>query len=452
MHASVTSGRRAGFGFAAAVLAMFMAQLDGMAVAAALPALATDLGADLTGDGLGGIAGVTAAYLVTVTVTTPLHGRLGDRYGRRAALLASIGVFALGSVACAIAPTLPLLVLARALQGVGAGGLIVGATSAMGELYAKAELLTRQGWLTAVSAVSLLGGPLVGGLLADGPGWQWIFVLNLPVGALACALGWIGLPNVRHGGGGALDWPGSALIALGGGGLVVLGSSPAADPVWTVVLAGVACACAVALVPVERRAAAPLLAPAVFADPGLRRSILAMVGVGLGIYGTMGFVPLLVADVTGQGGAGIGAFLVVMNVGSLAVGVSFAVLARRWSRMVPWGRLGLLLGAAGLALLAAAPALGPAALVAGLACYGIAFSLVTSAFTVLAQTRATPATMGTTMGALLFVRQAGGALATAAYGWLATAAAGGSALVTIFVAATVLVVGGLAAAPRRADE
>lgn len=444
-------------GFAAAVLAMFMAQLDGMAISASLPTVAADLGGV---GGLGGIAGVSAAYLVAMAVSTPLHGQFGDRYGRRVALLGSVLVFGAGSLACAFAPALPTLVAARALQGLGGGGLIVGATSAMGELFDKAALIRRQGWLTAVSTGSLLAGPLLGGVIADGPGWRWIFGLNLPVCVVVVVLGAAGLPAVRREASG-FDPLGLALVAVGGASLIVLGtgSGIAANPMLAPLLGAIALAAGIGLVAVERRVRSPLLPASVRGTPALRRSLLALSCVGLGIYGTMAFVPLLISETTGVGAAGIGGYLVVMNAGSVAVSATFAVLTRRWPRMVPWGRIGLVVGAIALGLLLAAPyvggRLGIAALVVGLAGYGLTFTVLMSAYTLLAQSKAAPEAMGSAMAALQFVRQAGGSLATAAYGWLALVVAGGPsgpALTAIFAVAAASLVVGLLVGPRRVDE
>jgi len=134
--------------FAALMLGMLLAQLDGNIVVAALPSIASDLNAGTA------IAGVTAAYLLTVTVTTPIAGKLGDLLGRRVVFVGSVLVFAAGSLAFALSGSMLELILARALQGVGGSGLIVTAISAMGELFDKTELVRRQIWLTASMAIS----------------------------------------------------------------------------------------------------------------------------------------------------------------------------------------------------------------------------------------------------------------------------------------------------------
>ncbi|MGC5015943.1 MFS transporter [Streptosporangium sp. DT93] len=225
MHTSSAVGtavpsRAARLAFAALLAGMFMAQLDGNVVVAALPAMAADLRSG------GAIAAVTAVYLLTVTVSTPVHGKLGDLLGRRAVFHGALLAFAAGSLACALAPSLPALIAARAVQGVGGGGLAVTAISALAQMFTREELIRRQGYLIGVMALSSLAGPPLGGLLAAGPGWRWIFTVNLPLCAVAALLALRGLPRrpperART----PFDLAGALLVAAVGGGTVALGPS-----------------------------------------------------------------------------------------------------------------------------------------------------------------------------------------------------------------------------------
>ncbi|WP_250556733.1 MFS transporter [Pseudonocardia lacus] len=454
MHASVGAvpRRATEAAFAALLLGMLMAQLDGNIVVAALPAV----GADLRDPDA--IAGVTAAYLLTVTAATPVHGRLGDLFGRRAAFAASVLVFAVGSALCALAPSLGALVAARALQGVGGGGLVVSAVTALGEMFDRAERVRRQVWVTAAFGVSALAGPPVGALLAAGPGWRWAFVINPPLCALALALGLRGLPGRRADAAGGFDVAGAVLVVLGGGCVVLLGSSealatgPAAVPlVVGALLAGALFARR------QRRAPAPLFPPALLAAPGLARTI-AVTGLGgVALFGSFTFVPAAVAAGTGLDTGAVGASLVALTGGQLVIGLVFAALARRWSRMVPWGRLGLATGVAGLAALAVVPRTGgPAALavaLAGMALTGAALGLCLQAYTLLGQACAPPEAFGAAMAALTFARQLGGAIGAAALGWLLLAVPDRTTgLAAVLAAAALVLVVALPLAPRRADE
>src|SRR4051794_12708723 len=259
MHISTGSRRAAGeAAFAALLLGMLLAQLDGTVVVAALPTITADLGEP------GAVAGVSAAYLLTVTVSTPVHGRLGDLLGRRAVFVGALLVFAAGSALCAAAPTFPTLVAARALQGIGGGGLVVSAVTGLGGLFGPAGRIRRQVWVTAVFGVSALAGPPVGALLAAGPGWRWVFLANLPLCAVALALGGRGLPGRRPATTPGFDLLGTLLVVAGGSCAVALGSVDGLPARVAVPLAAGAVLAGALFVLVERRAPAPLVPPALF--------------------------------------------------------------------------------------------------------------------------------------------------------------------------------------------
>jgi MFS family permease len=424
--------------FAGLLLGMAMAQLDGLIVTAALPSIGADLHART------GLVAVTAAGLLTLTVATPLHGRLGDLYGRRMSFAGSVLVFAAASAWCAAAPDVGSLIAARALQGLGGSGLIVTAMSALGELFDRNELLRRQGWQTAVFAAATLGGPPLGGLLAAGPGWRWIFLVNLPLCVPALVLGLRGLPAKPRPAKAKFDVGSSVLLTVAGSAVVALGTvdALARSPLWTPILVGTAAAAGILFVRRQKRTSSPLISPKVFADAVLARAVVVNGLAGAALYGTFTYVALVAA--LGAGAAGTGLLLVAMTAGQLALSVSFAALARKRSDMTAWGRFGCALGVAGLAAIAVAAGGIRWLLVPGLFAIGAAFTVCTSAYTVLGQTRAKRELMGVTMGSLTFARQAGGLAGAAVFGWLALATTGGLAapgLAVVFgaAAATMLV-------------
>lgn len=426
---------RTELGFAALVLGMLLAQLDTSVVVAALPSIGREFGAGEA------IVGVTAAYLLTVTVTTPIAGKLGDIFGRRKVFAASVLVFAAGSLACALSGSMLPLVLARALQGVGGAGLIVTAVSALGELFDKAELLRRQIWLTAATAVSALAGPPVGGLVAVAWHWSAIFLINLPLCAIALVFGVAGVPSVRSGSR-RFDVLGTVLIACMASGVVLLGSFErlANSLVWAPVLLVVAIGGAVCFVVVERRVSDPLIPPALFAVPALARSI-AVTGLsGIALFGTFAFMPLAVIARTGYDATTVSGMLVALTGGQLAVTSTFSVVARRFPRLASWGRLALGMGAAGLGSLALALVPGPVAAIAGLTLSGAALGLSMQAYTLLGVTTAPRAHFGSAMATLTFARQLGGSLGAAVFGWLVIVVPDGVS-VALCVAAVVLVTG-----------
>ena len=195
------------------VTAMFLAALDQTVVATAVRTVADDLqGYDMQ-------AWATTAFLVTSTISTPLYGKLSDIYGRRPFYLFAITVFVLGSVLCALAGSMYQLAAARAVQGVGAGGLLSLAMAIIGDLVSPRERPRYQGYIMAVWGSASVLGPVVGGFLAGQAsllgidGWRWIFLVNVPLGALAFAIVFrvLHLPHERreH----RIDWPGALALS-----------------------------------------------------------------------------------------------------------------------------------------------------------------------------------------------------------------------------------------------
>src|SRR6185369_4827548 len=191
------------------VIAMLLAMLDNMIVAPALPTIVGDLG------GLTHLSWVTTGYILATTIATPIWGKLGDLYGRRTTFLAAIVLFLVGSALCGMAHNMVELISFRAIQGLGAGGLIVGVLSIIGVMIPPRERSKYQGVMMAVMPVAMIGGPLIGGAITDHLSWRWAFYVNLPLGAIALVVCWITLRKLPRGGGKArIDWLGTALLTV----------------------------------------------------------------------------------------------------------------------------------------------------------------------------------------------------------------------------------------------
>jgi MFS family permease len=165
--------------FAAVMLPMFLAAVDQTLLATATPRIASEFG------NLSDTSWIAVGYLLAATIAAPVYGRTGDRYGRRNSLLAALGVFAVGSIGCGVAPSMGALIAARILQGLGGGGLMVLSQALIGELVAPIVRARYQGYFAIVFTASSVGGPLLGGLVVHYADWRWLFFANLPLCALA---------------------------------------------------------------------------------------------------------------------------------------------------------------------------------------------------------------------------------------------------------------------------
>src|SRR6201996_279621 len=165
--------------FAALMLVLLLASLDQTIVSTALPTIVGELG------GLAHLSWVVTAYLLAVTVVTPLYGKLGDLFGRKIVLQGALVIFLVGSALCGLSQTMTELIAFRAIQGLGGGGLMVSAQAAIGDVVPPSERGRYTGLFGAVFGVSSIAGPLLGGFLTSNASWRWIFYVNLPLGVVA---------------------------------------------------------------------------------------------------------------------------------------------------------------------------------------------------------------------------------------------------------------------------
>ena len=278
----------------------FLAAIETTVVAAAMPTVADQLG------GLSLYSWVFSAYLLTSTVSIPLWGKLSDLYGRRRFYLWSVGLFLVGSALSGAAQTMPQLILFRALQGFGAGGLLPLGMSVLADLYTLEERGRMQGLLSGVWGVASIVGPVTGGYVTALFSWRWVFYLNIPFGVATAVAVAASLrdrpPGQRH----AVDYAGAALLMTSVTLLILALSRSGLDAgggqvvwVWPAYLG--ALVCGVGLARVERRAAEPMVPVDLLAD----RMVAAIAGtgllVGVGMFGAITYVPLFVQE--GLGGS-----------------------------------------------------------------------------------------------------------------------------------------------------
>lgn len=249
----------------AAILASSMAFIDGSALNVALPALQADLGA--TG---GQVLWIVNAYLLMLAALILVGGALGDRLGRRRVFTAGIALFLVASLACGLAPTAGVLIVARVVQGIGGALMIPGSLAIISAAYDSEGRGRAIGTWSAVTTLVTIAGPVLGGLLADAGLWRGVFLINLPLGALALAATILRVPESRDTSiSGSIDYPGAALAAVGLGGLtygfIAAPEAGFASPTSYLPIAGGAAALA-AFVVVEARSPAPMLPLGLFSS------------------------------------------------------------------------------------------------------------------------------------------------------------------------------------------
>src|SRR3954447_26353121 len=338
--------------FTALVLAMLPAVLDQTILATGLPTIAVDLGR------LSDVSWVVTAYVVAATAATPLWGKLGDRHGHKRMLQASLTLFVTASAACGMAADITQLVALRAIQGLGAGGLMTLAMAAVGDLVSPRERGRYQGYIAAVFAAATVLGPLVGGVLVEHVSWRWVFYVNVPLGAFALFALTAKLPagesdRPRP----PLDVAGASLLAGATSafllGCIWGGDRYAWDSPQTLGLIGAALLLAGALAIRERRVEDPIVPLRLLASRPIAVASAALFLGTAALFAVVVFVPVFLQAATGATPTEAGLLLAPMMAGiTVSTILSGRAIARtgRYKRFPVIG-LGVMAGA--LALLAA---------------------------------------------------------------------------------------------------
>jgi EmrB/QacA subfamily drug resistance transporter len=320
--------------FAALMLAVLLAALDGTIVATALPTITAELG------GLDQLSWVVTGYLLASTISTPLYGKLGDLYGRKRVFQAAIVVFLVGSALCGQAQGMGELIAFRTVQGLGGGGLIVLAQAIIGDVVSPRDRGRYQGIFGAVFGISSVAGPLIGGFLVDNASWRWIFYVNLPIGIVALAVIAVALRVPEQRREARIDVLGTILLSLAAGCFVLatsLGGQTYGWGSWQIVGLGVVTVAATALlIPVEKRAAEPVLPMSLFSS-----RVFTMAGaigfiVGFGLFGATTYLPLFLQIVTGASPTGSGLELLPLILGLLVTSIGSGQIIARWGHYRPF--------------------------------------------------------------------------------------------------------------------
>ena len=312
------------------LLALIIAMLDQLVVSTALPRIVGDLG------GLNHLAWVVTAYILASTITTLFYGTLGDMYGRKRFLMIAIVLFLIGSALSGLAHSMDQLIAFRALQGLGAGGLMVGAIATIGDMVSPRERGQYMGYMMAAMMVAMIAGPLVGGYITQHWSWRWIFYINMPIGGAALVYLWatLHLPRkrVEH----KIDYLGATVIAIGSTALVLLtswGGSQYAWGSWEIILLTVVVALSlVAFFVVERRAPEPMLPLHVFKNRNFSLASTMSFLLGVAMLGALTFLPLYQQTVQHASPTGSGLMLIPLMLGSTVTALISGQVTTRTGR------------------------------------------------------------------------------------------------------------------------
>jgi EmrB/QacA subfamily drug resistance transporter len=396
------------------ILAMLLGALDQTIMAPALPAVAGSLG------GLDQMPAVVTAYLAAATVVMPLYGKLGDRYGRKSTMQVAIVVFVTGAVLCGLATSMPQFIAFRAIQGLGGGGLMIGAQAIIGEIVSPRERGRYLGFIGAAYVVAAVGGPLLGGLFIDRLGWRWIFAIYPPLGLLALVVLTVTLrlprPHVRA----PLDVAGALTLAVAVVGVVLVGQTR--NPAFLLMAA----AGLVAWLVSARFAKDPILPLRLFRDRAFAVPVVISLLIGFALFGTITYMPAYLQIALGAGATQAGLLVTALMGGVLTTTVVSGRLITRTGVYKPYPIAGAAAATAGLALIGLAGG-SPLALAGAMLLTGLGVGLVMQVMVLAAQNAVEYADLGTATSSVTFLRQIGASAGVALVGALITLRSGISA-------------------------
>ena len=397
------------------LLALMLAMLDQLVVSTALPRIVGELG------GLNHLSWVVTAYVLASTITTPLYGKLGDLYGRKRLLIAAIVIFLAGSALSGLSHSMDQLIAFRALQGLGAGGLMVGAIATIGDLVSPRERGQYMGYMMAAMMIAMIAGPLVGGYITDSLSWRWIFYINMPIGgaALAYLMATLHLPRhrVQH----KIDYLGAAVLAVGATAIVLATTWGGTQYAWgstqIMTLIAIAVISIAAFIWVEARAAEPILPLHVFRNRNFTLSSSMSFLLGLAMFGAMTFLPLYQQTVQHASPTVSGLLLIPMMLGATVTSLIAGQLTVRTGKYKALPIIGGAIMTGGLLLLANL-GLGTSRLtsMSFFVIFGVGMGFLMQITTLIAQNSVDPRDMGVASSSRAFFQQIGGSIGVSMFG------------------------------------
>ncbi len=397
------------------LLAILLAMLDNLIVSTALPRIVGDLG------GVAHLSWVVTAYILASLVTTPFYGKLGDMYGRKKLFVFAIIIFLAGSALAGQSHSMAELIAFRAVQGLGAGGLMVGAMATLGDIVSPRERGRYMSYMMVVMMLATIGGPLIGGFITTDFSWRWIFYINLPVGgaALVYIITTLHLPARRVGH--KVDYLGGGLLALAATALTLLATWGGTEYRWAsgqIIGLGVLTVLATAaFLLVETRAAEPILPLHVFRNRNFSLTMALTFLTGLAMFGALTFLPLYQQTDQGASPTVSGLMLTPMMIGVTITSILAGQVVTRTGRYKIFPIVGGAIMGLGMYLLTD---LGIATTRTTSAIYyvvlGLGMGFLMQMVSLIAQNSVQQKDMGVASSARMFFQQIGGSLGVAAFG------------------------------------
>lgn len=399
------------------MLGMLLAAIDQTIVATALPTITGELG------GLDHLAWVVTAYLLAQTVATPVYGKLGDLYGRKRLFQSAIGVFLVGSALSGVASSMGMLIAFRAVQGVGAGGLIVLALALIADIVSPRERGRYQGYFGAVFGAASVAGPLLGGFLTDHLSWRWVFYVNLPLGVLALVVTSATLPSTHLPRRVRIDWAGTILLAGAISSLVLLTTWGGVEYAWgsgvIVALGTVTVALAAAFVAVERRVEEPAIPLRLFRLRTFNIAAGVSLIVGVAMYGAITYLPTFLQVANGASASNSGLLIVPVMIGLLGSSIIAGRIISRTGRYRRFPMIGMAVTSLGLFLLSTLDE-GSSRWESGAHMFilGAGVGMVMQIMVLATQNEAPAADLGVATSTITFFRTIGGSVGVSIFGAL----------------------------------
>ena len=404
--------------FAGLMVAMLLASLDQMIFSTALPTIVGEL------HGVDHMLWVTTAYLLASTIMLPIYGKLGDLVGRKSPFMGAIALFIVGSVIGGLAPDMTWLIAGRAVQGLGGGGLMIGAQAIIADVVPARERGRYMGVMGGVFALSSVAGPLLGGWFTEGIGWRWAFWMNVPLGILAItsAMVFLRLPK-PSGTRPRLDVAGMVLLAAASTGLVLATTWGGTTYAWgSSVIIGLIVATVIAVaafVSAERKAAEPIMSPHLFRDRNFNLTTIAGLITGIAMFGAMAYLPTYLQMVTGANATKAGFLMIPMMIGLLVSSVVSGQLVSKTGRYKWLPITGTLLVAVALVLLSTmTPSLPVWVLCGYLSIMGVGLGMSMQILILIVQNSFPVSEVGTATAGNNYFRQIGASLGSAIVGSL----------------------------------